>query len=1831
MSKIHKNFIRTFTWSQFSEIISDDGKCLDDKWLYDPNFRIVHLTDCPSPGEFKDTLSENGCLKQLLSESEYLFSVVVDVRSIDKADNFDAFKTAILDVFIDSGKHFLIEFRSLNTFLGFIFDHRKVTTFGNLHSDNTACSSEMDNWRNGESLLDLCLDNNTYVSYIKHAAVGGNSLLIRVLKSFNIKIKLRIERDILEELMKNHQAFRAYLELPIVEANYENSISPNANTQNILKIDFSGKPFLCFAVEKAELDIVKLLLRLGCDVNQTISGSIKTATDLCGTNYELLKLLLDNDAKFPINFAKEFEKYQNCTGSKRDIYDIALDREQLHAAIETKDENGIEKFRTKYPNLRMAYMFIDEEPYNRTATTTSLRKVLEHSDEEESYLRLYAFLFGNGFRDSYAELRDLPMPIGWKEKCSKFLLDVLKYNQPAHIGHLRNKTKIGTIDLPYDKQVDNIYKYLSQKTGDDVHTVLKILEHSQFLTIVIDFHSRYVNPMCPLLNKETDGITYQTEGYIYIGAKDKSNEQIAATLVHELSHYALHITFNNACNPYYARDAENETRMTDITKKIHEIKECDEEVITSAFKYDKVLWARELIVRVPELITLGKRDFFADGEFKKLFDFFNGEVLSVIQRIIAEPEHFRLRKEVEQLNSDLGLVERIKSFHGRGIWPNKTQLPQNCVSLVSSTPNLLLADIFINLIEPSLISSKPVESRLGKRCFIVACIDHMQSQFKKRISRLWRSTSDVTLILYCKDEDDDVSKQPLIEELDKQRNIMLVGSNEKHLKTICDLTPVRVQYSWADIDSKNFGILFEKEIHFQGKRVALNDLIGTDCDVVKLEQLVNDRPIEVETFKVLVDNYDDFQYVNRQFTTYENVHNLLSTLSMDTNTLLLSGVSGCGKSIIFSRLHMEIKKNHPHVWLSRVNLHEWGETFQSTDAKDPIDFLSNILVQTTDETDQHFQRALFRKLYQNSKVVLLFDAYDELTEKYRTPFKKLIEQLNGNVQMWISTRPQFKHVLTKCLRENLVSLELGKFSYQDIYDCATKFWQKNVPKLDTKKTEFWQVYLQKPATISKLKQFATDMISLFTDSIKKFVLGDDFMQPFIVVTLAEYYQETVKEFVFSKSEHFPIVPYVDVFDIYKMIVAKKYMTLYRQKGSEIATETAVDSLFQEAPSYLEHLSLKSKFGPSAPDNLNEFIHVKYTYSEVMDTDHGALEGLLQRSGLISISDDGSGDREIYFIDDSVRDYFIAVFIMKALKRVTRSERSTINNTQFDTAMKVLCINVIHPYRQDSTLITFIDEGLKRFWDFLPELVHKKTYIYFSHMPDITFEFEQPNFVRYLLDENAFFLLTFFLQCFLQQYPRFDSSPKTIVFDIVRAGGLLPVASAMGIFSVVHLFWSENELRKLLSSDRVRTAFREAFLYFPENKIAVVIDNSSFDDAKTAFSSRGAFDDRLQTIIRENFYNSTLYNLLVMCSPDSNNSGPELHLVNVRNRLNRVITGRRRKFLENCLPASACPSLTQEHIDSLIVPKESYFECDKDFVFDPDLFEAYIQMKWIALERVGYRATNWGDVVTNTLFGTVVAKIFCNFNSKVVLKFLKWAFSKVSLRDSWTDFAEYIVVKHLGRQLIEPKDVDGVDEIFRFVKETLGKNLESVYQNRNLEVYFAYVTSFLPIFKKHTIGEFIAFLTCKDSGSESVFEYILSNKSSDLLDILVTFRYFGTTDVEIKHAIENACHITPPYHKDMLETINKSIFHVVQKRRDPELNFDLTIRSLENIFGDSLKPAFQSLISEIELKCTIFHRACYCDDMSVLNDVWHLAKRIELTNDELRNLLLFTNDRVQHTM
>ena len=133
------------------------------------------------------------------------------------------------------------------------------------------------------------------------------------------------------------------------------------------------------------------------------------------------------------------------------------------------------------------------------------------------------------------------------QKCAKELSSL-------HVHFLLTCSKIGNNDRRSDErwnQVEEAFRIMD--TDKSCSKVLKIAAKWKRLTIYFDFKNDTAYYLDPMAQLGTKGIIYGAHT-IYIGAKflcdEKMKHKVIGTIIHELCHLAVYITYINSYNPY---------------------------------------------------------------------------------------------------------------------------------------------------------------------------------------------------------------------------------------------------------------------------------------------------------------------------------------------------------------------------------------------------------------------------------------------------------------------------------------------------------------------------------------------------------------------------------------------------------------------------------------------------------------------------------------------------------------------------------------------------------------------------------------------------------------------------------------------------------------------------------------------------------------------------------------------------------------------------------------------------------------------------------------------------------------------------------------------------------------------------------------------------------------------------------------------------------------------------------------------------------------------------------------------------------------------------------
>lgn len=208
--------------------------------------------------------------------------------------------------------------------------------------------------------------------------------------------------------------------------------------------------------------------------------------------------------------------------------------------------------------------------------------------------------------------------------------------------------------------------------------------------------------------------------------------------------------------------------------------------------------------------------------------------------------------------------------------------------------------------------------------------------------------------------------------------------------------------------------------------------------------------------------------------------------TLNDRIFILDSEIGAGKTVIFKKLTISIKKAYPTRWVSFIdlnyknifeNLLKFNESLENISSQTDeiieniIEFLGNIL--DIDKSNK-FETAIFKQSFKLGNIVLLWDSYDLIPKKSReiiTNLFKLIHNHTENVQ-FISSMPLFVNQLRQ---------SLGSHIYQPIRftESEQKEFLRNFFTIQNLSNEKIENFTQVAFELSKTLQLDSPLMQKF--------------------------------------------------------------------------------------------------------------------------------------------------------------------------------------------------------------------------------------------------------------------------------------------------------------------------------------------------------------------------------------------------------------------------------------------------------------------------------------------------------------------------------------------------------------------------------------------------------------------------------------------------------------------------------------------------------------------------------------------------------------------------------
>jgi len=307
-------------------------------------------------------------------------------------------------------------------------------------------------------------------------------------------------------------------------------------------------------------------------------------------------------------------------------------------------------------------------------------------------------------------------------------------------------------------------------------------------------------------------------------------------------------------------------------------------------------------------------------------------------------------------------------------------------------------------------------------------------------------------------------------------------------------------------------------------------------------------------------------------------------------------------------------------WVSYVDLKQFMKEFKAQN-DEKLEFLTFLIEEILKLNADKFEAKIFQKMYEIGKVLIIFDGFDEIAPDYAKFVSKLAVSFkqNGGNQLWIATRDHFRINLEYILKIE-EAYKLNEFSTANGAELIAKSWMLNEPKMEeiTSKEKF-DNYLEESTKYKEYLEIAQKLIDKVSMSENRSI-----GMPQIYTIIAKISKDN-KEVTLSYGQT----------KIYEKLVDMLYKRWATQKG-EIREQANID-LQKEGQTFHkfhQYLAIKSLF----PKYVGVFFP-GYDGSEWKDEEINA-------GGIVVINDDG----KINFLHETFREYFVADFITKELKK-----------------------------------------------------------------------------------------------------------------------------------------------------------------------------------------------------------------------------------------------------------------------------------------------------------------------------------------------------------------------------------------------------------------------------------------------------------------------------------------------------------------------------------------------------------------------------------------------------
>ena len=700
----------------------------------------------------------------------------------------------------------------------------------------------------------------------------------------------------------------------------------------------------------------------------------------------------------------------------------------LHAQIIRGKAAEVKKFISKY--------VVDKHLFN-SQHISAVKTAISYG-QFEIYEILLSKRFSLGSHEDLEEVLENSNLINHVEK--RQLRDIhkkfFKNSSPAHLTLLQEKSKLNHDSSESDRriyqpQIAKAFEELNEINW--IEPILKIAASSPNLRIIFDCNHETVEHSDPTKDKTVLGTTYSDSALILIGALKLTDcygrFEVYGTLAHELTHFVIKVVYNNSFKPYLDCEKIKIKRFAKILV-LCKIRQHFEDIIRRVFISPIDIQHAELIVRVPHILAVYKNhpekltEMFQT--YSELFKYFEDIVLVDIEK---KSIHLEVKTMIDKINDTTGILRDIKSskmsieslsFEN---FDKISLIVTNCCELTVQALHQK------HLLEDSLVIFTTISDLKNEKTF-------------SQIVEAFNLDRKTTLVINCEHsvEKDVNAIASTLRGSSMTQNVIFISNLSLIIEAfIVDMTEIIVNHAWSQLTQVSQEILLNHLITFQGREIQLGKLLSkasSAFDLISLVELIRHKKIcigkEVK--------FDEIKFhIDRKFLPstiksdgenedFENdAEDLLHYV--EHKLILLSDKPGNGKTVELKMMALKLKAKFPLNWVIFLDLKKYTFAYdkcaeiESTD--NAVTFIAKKLLQLNS-----MEQEVLKNLFDEGRVVLLFDGFDEISPNFKHFVLSLIVKIKSSENfLWVSTRTHLESELQREL--NTAAFRMKSLSKTD--------------------------------------------------------------------------------------------------------------------------------------------------------------------------------------------------------------------------------------------------------------------------------------------------------------------------------------------------------------------------------------------------------------------------------------------------------------------------------------------------------------------------------------------------------------------------------------------------------------------------------------------------------------------------------------------------------------------------------------------------------------------------------------------------------------------------------